>query len=112
MSSISRYDEVPPPAPKTVARPTTLGACQVRLHESMLFVPTATRITFCATTLARGSNRSRPTTDLIAEAAALSETHREIVLTGSWVTTRFPKAGEHYRYTIEGIGAVDISITA
>lgn len=38
--------------------------------------------TFCATTLARGSNRSRPATDLIAEAAALSDTHREIVLTG------------------------------
>jgi threonylcarbamoyladenosine tRNA methylthiotransferase MtaB len=38
--------------------------------------------TFCATTLARGSNRSRPTTELIAEAAALAEAHREIVLTG------------------------------
>ena len=36
----------------------------------------------------------------------------EIVLTGSWVTTRFPKAGERYRYTIEGIGAVELSITA
>jgi threonylcarbamoyladenosine tRNA methylthiotransferase MtaB len=38
--------------------------------------------TFCATTLARGSNRSRPTTELIAETAVLAETHREIVLTG------------------------------
>ena len=36
----------------------------------------------------------------------------EIVLTGSWVTTRFPKAGERYRYTIGGIGAVELSITA
>jgi 2-keto-4-pentenoate hydratase len=35
----------------------------------------------------------------------------EIVLTGSWVTTRFPKAGELYRYTIEGVGTVEISIT-
>jgi 2-keto-4-pentenoate hydratase len=34
----------------------------------------------------------------------------EIVLTGSWVTTRFPKAGEHYRYTIEGVGSVELSI--
>ncbi|MBI3529968.1 MAG: fumarylacetoacetate hydrolase family protein [Betaproteobacteria bacterium] len=34
----------------------------------------------------------------------------EIVLTGSWVTTRFPKAGEHYRYAIEGVGTVEISI--
>ena len=38
--------------------------------------------TFCATTLARGSNRSRPGNELVAEAAALAETHTEIVLTG------------------------------
>ncbi len=39
---------MPPPAPKTVARPTTEGACQVRLQESMLFVPMAVRMNFCA----------------------------------------------------------------
>ncbi len=38
--------------------------------------------TFCMTTLARGSNRSRPRRELIAEAALLAETHPEIVLTG------------------------------
>src|SRR5262249_30762910 len=37
-----------PPAPNTVARPTTLGACQVRLQLSMLLVPKATRASFCA----------------------------------------------------------------
>jgi 2-keto-4-pentenoate hydratase len=36
----------------------------------------------------------------------------EIVLTGSWVTTRFPKAGEHYKYTIEGVGPVEITLAA
>ena len=36
----------------------------------------------------------------------------EIVLTGSWVTTRFPKAGEHYKYTIEGVGSVEITLNA
>ena len=36
----------------------------------------------------------------------------EIVLTGSWVTTRFPKAGEHYRYTIEGVGSVELTLAA
>ena len=30
----------------------------------------------------------------------------EIVSTGSLVTTRFPKAGEQYRFTVEGVGAV------
>jgi len=39
---------VPPPAPNTVARPTTLGACQVLLQESMLFVRITWRANFCA----------------------------------------------------------------
>src|SRR3954449_3441631 len=46
VSSTSRYELVPPPAPNTVARPTTLGACQVRLQLSMLFVPMTTRVNF------------------------------------------------------------------
>jgi hypothetical protein len=41
---ISTYEEVPPPAPKTVARPTTLGACQVRLQLSMLLEPMTLRV--------------------------------------------------------------------
>jgi 2-keto-4-pentenoate hydratase len=36
----------------------------------------------------------------------------EIVLTGSWVTTRFPKAGERYRHTIEGVGSVEVTLVA
>jgi len=36
----------------------------------------------------------------------------EIVLTGSWVTTRFPKAGEHYKYTIHGVGTVELTLSA
>lgn len=38
--------------------------------------------TFCATTLARGSNRSRPLEELATEALSLAESHPEIVLTG------------------------------
>ena len=34
--------------PKTVARPATLGACQVRLQLSMLFEPMTTRANFWA----------------------------------------------------------------
>src|SRR4051812_44388875 len=41
--SASSYEEVEPPAPNTVARPTTLGACQVRLQLSMLLEPNADR---------------------------------------------------------------------
>jgi threonylcarbamoyladenosine tRNA methylthiotransferase MtaB len=43
--------------------------------------------TFCATTLARGANRSRSVEELIAEAQALAEHHAEIVLTGVHIGT-------------------------
>ena len=43
--------------------------------------------TFCATTLARGNNRSRLVADLVEEARALAEQHAEIVLTGVHIGT-------------------------
>ncbi|MGH7608302.1 MAG: MiaB/RimO family radical SAM methylthiotransferase [Gemmatimonadales bacterium] len=45
------------------------------------------RCTFCATTLARGDNRSRPVAELVAEARALAGQHAEIVLTGVHIGT-------------------------
>lgn len=43
--------------------------------------------TFCATTLARGANRSRPASDIVAEALRLAAHHEEIVLTGVHIGT-------------------------
>ena len=43
--------------------------------------------TFCATTLARGGNRSRPADELVREATALADRHPEIVLTGIHIGT-------------------------
>jgi threonylcarbamoyladenosine tRNA methylthiotransferase MtaB len=43
--------------------------------------------TFCATTLARGANRSRPIAELVAEAQQLAQHHAEIVLTGVHIGT-------------------------
>jgi threonylcarbamoyladenosine tRNA methylthiotransferase MtaB len=43
--------------------------------------------TFCATTLARGANRSRTVTELVEEARMLAEHHAEIVLTGVHIGT-------------------------
>lgn len=43
--------------------------------------------TFCATTLARGANRSRLVDALVAEATVLAEHHAEIVLTGIHIGT-------------------------
>ena len=53
--------------------------------------------TFCATTIARGANRSRTIPELVAEATALAEHHAEIVLTGVHIGTygqdRLPDLG-------------------
>ena len=43
--------------------------------------------TFCATTMARGDNRSRAAHDLVHEAQALADRHPEIVLTGIHIGT-------------------------
>ncbi len=43
--------------------------------------------TFCATTLARGANRSRSVGDVVAEARQLAAHHAEIVLTGVHIGT-------------------------
>jgi threonylcarbamoyladenosine tRNA methylthiotransferase MtaB len=43
--------------------------------------------TFCATTIARGANRSRPVAELIAEARELAARHAEVVITGVHIGT-------------------------
>jgi threonylcarbamoyladenosine tRNA methylthiotransferase MtaB len=43
--------------------------------------------TFCATTLARGANRSRSIEELVSEARALAARHAEIVITGVHIGT-------------------------
>src|ERR1041384_3026479 len=46
--SASSYELVEPPAPRIVVRPTTEGACQVRLQLSMLLLPKTERAIFDA----------------------------------------------------------------
>ena len=43
--------------------------------------------TFCATTVARGRNRSRSVSEIVAEARALAHHHAELVLTGVHIGT-------------------------
>lgn len=59
--------------------------------------------TFCATTLARGSNRSRPTTELIAEAASLADAHSEIVITGIHIGSYGVDVGSSLSALIEAL---------
>ncbi len=78
--------------------------------------------TFCATTLARGANRSRSVADLVAEAKSLGEHHAEIVLTGIHIGTygqdRSTTLGEllevliaavpHVRFRLSSIEATEV----
>jgi len=57
--------------------------------------------TFCATTLARGANRSRPADALVAEAARLAEHHAEIVLTGIHIGTYGADTGSSLGVLVE-----------
>lgn len=78
--------------------------------------------TFCATTLARGAHRSRTADELVAEAAALAESHAEIVLTGihvgSWgkewglslgsLLVRLVRDVPHVRFRLASVEATEV----
>lgn len=66
--------------------------------------------TFCATTLARGANRSRPRADLIAEARVLAVTHPEIVLTGIHIGSYGADIGSSLSSLVEGLIAAVPSV--
>lgn len=78
--------------------------------------------TFCATTLARGANRSRPVDDLVAEAGQLAEHHAEIVLTGVHIGSygadtgtslgalvgELVRAAPHARFRLSSVEATEV----
>jgi len=59
--------------------------------------------TFCATTLARGSNRSRPLQQLVAEALTLANSHPEIVLTGIHIGSYGADIGSSLSLLVEAL---------
>ncbi|HYN83540.1 MAG TPA: MiaB/RimO family radical SAM methylthiotransferase [Gemmatimonadaceae bacterium] len=59
--------------------------------------------TFCATTLARGSNRSRSLHELVAEAQLLAESHPEIVLTGIHIGSYGTDTGSSLSLLVEAL---------
>lgn len=75
-----------PLAPSTPSGPSVRAQVSARAHLKIQ-EGCDEHCTFCATTLARGPNRSRPIDDLIAEAAALALSHPEIVITGIHIGT-------------------------
>jgi threonylcarbamoyladenosine tRNA methylthiotransferase MtaB len=59
--------------------------------------------TFCATTMARGANRSRSVAELTVEAAALAEVHPEIVLTGIHIGSYGTDTGDSLSSLVEAL---------
>jgi threonylcarbamoyladenosine tRNA methylthiotransferase MtaB len=68
--------------------------------------------TFCATTLARGDNRSRGVAELVDEARALSEHHAEVVLTGVHIGTYAPSLGKLLESLITAVPSVRFRLSS
>ena len=68
--------------------------------------------TFCATTLARGDNRSRGVAELVDEARALAEHHAEVVLTGVHIGTYAPSLGKLLESLITAVPSVRFRLSS
>jgi threonylcarbamoyladenosine tRNA methylthiotransferase MtaB len=75
--ALARALDLPGDAARAVASVQTGARALLRVQDGC-----DEHCTFCATTLARGGNRSRPIAALVDEAKRLAERHPEIVLTG------------------------------
>ena len=78
-AEIARALDVPLPADVLTSRQTSVRAT-LRVQDGC-----DEHCTFCATTLARGSNRSRDAGTIVREARALAGHHPEIVITGTHI---------------------------
>ena len=77
MAALADALGLPPSAAVTRAAHQTVARALLRIQDGC-----DEHCTFCATTLARGANRSRSVDDIVGEARLLAERHPEIVLTG------------------------------
>ena len=78
-AEIARALDVPLPADMLTSRQASVRAT-LRVQDGC-----DEHCTFCATTLARGANRSRGAEVLVQESQALAEHHSEIVITGTHI---------------------------
>ena len=68
--------------------------------------------TFCATTIARGNNRSRPVEELVEEARQLAANHAEIVITGVHIGTYGPSLGGLLESLITSVPSVRFRLSS
>ena len=77
LESIATVLDLPPGMVRLRAARQTSARALLRVQDGC-----DEHCTFCATTIARGANRSRPLDELVAEAEQLADAHPEIVITG------------------------------
>jgi len=82
LPAIARALDLAPTAMTVLTRAQTGARALLRIQDGC-----DEHCTFCATTLARGANRSRSVNDLVREATALGDRHAEIVITGIHIGT-------------------------
>ena len=82
LPAIARALDLAPIAMTVLTRAQTGARALLRIQDGC-----DEHCTFCATTLARGANRSRSVNDLVREATALGDRHAEIVITGIHIGT-------------------------
>jgi threonylcarbamoyladenosine tRNA methylthiotransferase MtaB len=82
LHALAQALELPAVAQSVLTRAQTGARALLRIQDGC-----DEHCTFCATTIARGANRSRSPDDLVQEAIALSERHAEIVITGIHIGT-------------------------
>ena len=68
--------------------------------------------TFCATTIARGNNRSRPVEELVEEARQLAANHAEIVITDVHIGTYGPSLGRLLESLIASVPSVRFRLSS
>ena len=77
LAAVAAALELPPPLSAIRTRAQSGTRALLRVQDGC-----DQHCTFCATTLARGANRSRDAETLVREASLLAERHAEIVITG------------------------------
>ncbi|GLC26507.1 MiaB/RimO family radical SAM methylthiotransferase [Roseisolibacter agri] len=98
MLALARALDLPPDAAAAVAAVQRGARALLRVQDGC-----DEHCTFCATTIARGANRSRPMATLLDEAERLAERHAELVLTGVHIGTYGRDAGTSLGALLEAL---------
>lgn len=117
MVALARALDLPSDSPSVRAQGQTTVRALLRVQDGC-----DEHCTFCATTVARGVNRSRPVEEIVSEARILATQHEEIVITGihigsygcdrgsslSSLVERLVRDVPHVRFRLSSVEATEV----